>query len=47
MRMVLETFEVYKTTKEKEIKKVLELYKEYLPIDVYEAVLNYKVEFND
>lgn len=43
----LEAFEVYKTTKEKEIKKVLELYKEYLPIDVYEAVLNYKVEFND
>ena len=43
----LEAFNAYKTTKEKEIKRVLELYKEYLPTDVYEAILSYKVDFDD
>lgn len=43
----LEAFNIYKETKEKEIKRVLELYKEYLPIDVYETILNYRVDFDD
>ena len=43
----LEAFNVYKNIKEKEIYRVLQLYKEYLPEDVYQAVLNYKVEITD
>ena len=43
----LEAFDAYKKAKENEIRKVLGLYKEYLPHEVYEAVLNYKIDLND
>ena len=42
-----EAFDIYKKTKEHEIQLVLELYKKYLPIEVYNAILNYKIEIDD
>lgn len=42
-----EAFEVYKINKELEIQRVANKYKEYLPKNVYEALINYKVEIND
>lgn len=38
-----EAFNVYKTVKEQEIKRVAELYKDYLPNKVYERLCNYRV----
>ena len=42
-----EAFDIYKKTKEHEIQLALELYKKYLPIEVYNAILNYKIEIDD
>ncbi|MFW6030794.1 MAG: AP2 domain-containing protein [Halanaerobiales bacterium] len=40
-------FEAYKQEKELVIKKVAEKYKTQIPLKLYEAMLNYKVELND
>lgn len=42
-----EAFYKYKYEKEKEIKRQAEKYKQYLPINVYNAMLNYEVEIDD
>lgn len=43
----MEAFEVYKGLKEKEIHKVADKYREYLPINVYDALYKYEVDIND
>ena len=42
-----EAFSAFKATKENELKELAELYKPYIPEDVYNAVINYKVEITD
>lgn len=42
-----EAFKVFKSTKEGELKRLAELYKPYIPEEVYEAVINYEVEETD
>lgn len=42
-----EAFLVYKDFKEKEIKRVADLYKDKIPSNLYEALYNYKVEIAD
>lgn len=42
-----EAFQVFKSTKEGELKRLAELYKPYIPQEVYEAVINYQVEETD
>ena len=42
-----EAFQVYKIAKEKEIKRVADEYKPYIPQKLYEAMYNYKVEITD
>lgn len=42
-----EAFQILKTTKESEIKRLAELYKPYMPKEVYEVVINYQVEITD
>ena len=42
-----DAFMAYKKFKEFSIKAMADKYKEYLPCMVYEALYNYKVEFND
>ena len=42
-----EAFIAYKEEKENEIRRVLDLYKDYIPTDVYNAVLSYRIEMND
>lgn len=42
-----ETFNYYKTEKEKYIKEVADQYKPYIPTKLYEAMYNYKVEITD
>ena len=44
---VEEAFARVKLEKEKEIRKAAELYKPYMPEEVYNAVINYKVEITD
>lgn len=43
----IDAFNAYKKYKEKVIKKVAERYKEYLPLSVYNALLQYEVAIND
>jgi hypothetical protein len=43
----IEAFNAYKQEKENEIYRVLQIYKEYIPEDTYQAVLNYKIEITD
>ena len=43
----IEAFNAYKNAKENEIYRVLQLYKDYLPNDTYNAILNYKIEITD
>ena len=40
-------FKVYKTAKENEILRLADLYKKYMPKEVYESVVNYKIEISD
>ena len=40
-------FYVYKEAKEKEIKRVADLYKDKIPQKLYEAMYNYEVEITD
>ena len=42
-----EAFQDYKFRKEKEIKRVADLYKDKIPTKLYEAMYNYKVEITD
>lgn len=42
-----EAFSVFKSTKESELKRLAELYKPYIPKEVYDAVINYRVEITD
>lgn len=42
-----EAFQRVKLEKENEIRKAAELYKPYMPQEVYDAVINYKVEITD
>ena len=42
-----EAFKVFKETKEGELKRLAELYKPYIPEEVYAAVVNYQVEETD
>lgn len=44
---VEQAFEVYKNYKEHEIKHVADLYKKYIPQNVYEALYKYQVEITD
>lgn len=44
---VEEAFEVYKQFKEDYIKEVAEEYKHKIPVKLYEALINYKVEITD
>ena len=44
---VEEAFEVYKQFKENYIKEVAEEYKHKIPVKLYEALINYKVEITD
>jgi hypothetical protein len=44
---VEETFNIYKKAKEKHIKEVAEEYKDRIPIKLYEAMCNYKIEITD
>ena len=44
---VEEAFEVYKQFKENYIKEVAEEYKNKIPVKLYEALINYKVEITD
>lgn len=43
----LEAFNNYKSFKEKHIKKVANMYKNIIPNDVYDAMINYKVDMSD
>lgn len=42
-----EAFMVYKKYKEAEIKRVADTYKDFLPEDVYMAIINYKIDITD
>lgn len=42
-----EAFQVFKRVKENEMKKLANLYKPYIPQEVYDAVINYEVEVTD
>lgn len=42
-----EAFSVFKSVKENEMKKLANLYKPYIPQEVYDAVMNYEVEETD
>jgi hypothetical protein len=42
-----EAFNAYKLYKEKHIKQVAEEYKDRIPLKLYNALINYKVEIND
>lgn len=42
-----EAFKVFKDTKEGELKRLVNLYKPYIPQEVYDAVINYEVEETD
>lgn len=42
-----EAFNAYKSTKESEIKKIEDLYKDKIPKHIYEAIIAYKVEITD
>lgn len=42
-----EAFRVFKDTKEGELKRLANLYKPYIPQEVYDAVINYEVEETD
>ena len=42
-----EAFNAYKNFKEKYIKQVANEYKDYIPIELYNALLNYQVEITD
>lgn len=42
-----EAFQRVKLEKENEIRKAAELYKPYMPQEVYDVVINYKVEITD
>lgn len=44
---VEEAFIHYKIFKENEIKRVALLYEKYLPLNVFKALINYKVDIND
>lgn len=43
----IDAFNLYKVEKEKEIKRQANKYKEYLPTNVYEALMKYEVDIND
>lgn len=43
----IDAFNVYKISKEREIKRQADRYKKYLPQHVYDALLRYKVEIDD
>ena len=42
-----EAFYTYKEAKEKEIKRVADLYKDRIPQKLYDAMYNYEVEITD
>ena len=42
-----QAFYAYKVFKENEIKRIADLYKQYLPQQLYDAMYNYEVEIND
>lgn len=42
-----EAFQVYKKIKEENIKQVADIYKEYIPSKLYEAMYGYEVEIDD
>ena len=42
-----EAFEVYKQAKEEYIKEVADEYKDIIPVELYEAMYNYKVDVDD
>lgn len=42
-----ESFEVYKKNKEKRIKEIADEYKNKIPIKLYDALYDYKVEITD
>lgn len=42
-----EAFEIYKQAKENYIKEVADEYKDIIPVKLYEAMYNYKVDIND
>lgn len=42
-----EAFKAYKKAKENEIKRIVNIYKDNLQIDVYNTVINYKVQITD
>lgn len=42
-----QAFEVYKKAKEKHIKEVAEKYKDFIPLKLYNAMYEYKIEMND
>ena len=44
---VEEAFNAYKNFKEKYIKQIANEYKDYIPIELYNALLNYQVEITD
>lgn len=44
---VEEAFARVKMEKEKEIRKAAELYKPYMPEEIYNIAINYSVEMND
>lgn len=44
---IKDAFETYKREKEKEIKRLANLYRERLPKEIYEALIAYKVEITD
>lgn len=43
----IEAFYIYKNAKEQEVKRKANIYKEYIPQNVYTALINYKVHIND
>ena len=43
----IDAFNMYKKEKEKEIKRQANIYKKYLPQNVYDALLKYQVEIDD
>lgn len=47
LNQVKEAFTCYKQFKENYIKQVAEEYKEFIPIELYNAMYNYQIEIND
>lgn len=43
----IDAFNMYKIEKEKEIKRQANIYKKYLPQNVYDALLKYEVDIDD